>query len=134
MDSKVDIAFQNLKAGLDLLAKEYEALAGILRTEKTLLLSTEIDKLNENNKIKEALLFKIRGLCGRLLRDGGEAQRAGLAAGAVRSDGGDARDLPVAAEPDPADRAGAGADARGDAVRPPHARCRVERLNAGGEP
>ncbi len=56
--------FEKLLANLEELTKQYRLLLDCVRKEKELLIQTQIDKLNENNALKEQILFKIRNLDG----------------------------------------------------------------------
>jgi flagellar biosynthesis/type III secretory pathway chaperone len=60
MDASQDKAYQKLVNNLEELTKLYRQLLDIVRKEKELLLAADIAKLDENNKDKEALLYKIR--------------------------------------------------------------------------
>ncbi len=62
---------QNLINVLEDQIKVYRHLLEIVRKEKDILISANLDDLNENNKSKEAMLLKIRAL---------EAQRLAAAA------------------------------------------------------
>lgn len=56
------IIFTKLLGNLEELTKQYRHLLDCVRKEKEFLIQTQIDKLNENNTLKETILFKIRGL------------------------------------------------------------------------
>jgi flagellar biosynthesis/type III secretory pathway chaperone len=56
----MDRHFQKLVANLEDITKLYRQLLEMVRTEKELLINSEIEKLSESNKAKEALLYKIR--------------------------------------------------------------------------
>jgi flagellar biosynthesis/type III secretory pathway chaperone len=60
MDAVLATPFQKLTSSLDELVKLYRALLEIVRQEKDLLISSDIERLNESNKTKEVLLAKIR--------------------------------------------------------------------------
>ncbi len=60
MDATVDRAFQKLEANLEELTKIYRALLDIVRKEKEILLKADREALDESNKLKEELLFKLR--------------------------------------------------------------------------
>ena len=47
--------------------KIYRALLDVVRKEKEILVSANLDDLNENNRAKEAMLIKIRSLEGQRL-------------------------------------------------------------------
>lgn len=64
MDASQEKSYQRLVANLEELTKLYRSLLEVCRKEKDLLLTADIAKLSENNKEKEALLYKIRGLDG----------------------------------------------------------------------
>lgn len=58
--------------------KVYRHLLEVVRKEKQILISANLDELNENNKTKEAMLIKIRAL---------EADRIRVASGVCQSIG-----------------------------------------------
>ncbi|MBV2168856.1 MAG: flagellar protein FlgN [Bdellovibrio sp.] len=60
MDATVERAFQKLEANLEELTKIYRSLLDIVRKEKDILLKADRDALDESNKLKEELLFKLR--------------------------------------------------------------------------
>lgn len=60
MDATVERAFQKLETNLEELTKIYRALLDVVRKEKELLLAADREALEENNRIKEDLLFKLR--------------------------------------------------------------------------
>lgn len=60
MDTTVERAFQKLEANLEELTKIYRALLDIVRKEKDLLVKADLPALDESNKLKEDLLFKLR--------------------------------------------------------------------------
>jgi len=53
-------SYQKLILNLEELTKMYRLLLEIVRKEKELLVSADIEKLDANNKEKEALLYKLR--------------------------------------------------------------------------
>lgn len=55
-------AYEKMCESLEDLIKVYRALLEIVRKEKEILVSANIDDLNENNKAKEAMLMKVRAL------------------------------------------------------------------------
>jgi flagellar biosynthesis/type III secretory pathway chaperone len=69
--------------------KVYRGLLEVVRKEKEILVAANLDELNENNRSKEAMLIKIRGL---------ETQRVALATDCYQTLGleGDARLLEIA--------------------------------------
>lgn len=62
MDVKAIECFDKLNESLDGLISVYRNLLQIVRKEKSILVSANLDDLNENNKAKEAMLLKIRSL------------------------------------------------------------------------
>ena len=60
MDATVERAFQKLEANLEELTKLYRALLDVVRKEKEILIRADRDALEENNLLKEDLLFKLR--------------------------------------------------------------------------
>jgi hypothetical protein len=56
--------FEKLVHNLEDMTKHYRTLLDTVRKEKDLLLNTNIEKLNENNVVKEQTLFKIKSLDG----------------------------------------------------------------------
>ncbi len=60
----VEKSFEKLVNQLDELTKNYRLLLDCVRKEKELLISTDIEKLNANNLLKEDLLYKIKSLDG----------------------------------------------------------------------
>lgn len=64
MDASQEKSYQRLVGNLEEITKLYRSLLEVVRIEKDLLVAANIDKLNESNKEKEALLYKIRGLDG----------------------------------------------------------------------
>lgn len=67
-DSTKDRSFQRLVANLEDLTKLYRQLLDLVRKEKQLLVEANMDKLQENNQLKEDLLFKIKSLDGLRFR------------------------------------------------------------------
>lgn len=61
MDVTVERAFQKLESNLEELTKIYRSLLDIVRKEKEILLKADRDALDESNKLKEDLLFRLRG-------------------------------------------------------------------------
>src|SRR5688500_7477096 len=57
-----DELYKKLVECLDDELKVYRHLLDIIRKEKEILISANIDDLNENNKAKEAMLMKLRAL------------------------------------------------------------------------
>lgn len=53
---------QNLLNTLEELVRLYRALLETVRREKEILISSQLDDLNENNRGKEAILLKIQGV------------------------------------------------------------------------
>jgi hypothetical protein len=53
---------QNLIDSLEELVRLYRGLLDNVRREKDILVSSNIDELNENNRAKEVILLKIRGV------------------------------------------------------------------------
>ncbi len=60
----VEKSFDKLVTHLDELTKNYRQLLDCVRKEKELLILTDVEKLNENNLLKEQLLFKIKSMDG----------------------------------------------------------------------
>lgn len=54
--------YQHLSSSLDQLIKVYRTLLDVIRHEKEILISSDIESLTENNRSKEALLVKIKSL------------------------------------------------------------------------
>jgi hypothetical protein len=63
-----DRSFQRLVANLEDLTKLYRQLLDLVRKEKVLLVEANMEKLQENNQLKEDLLFKIKSLDGLRFR------------------------------------------------------------------
>ena len=74
------IAYDKLTTNLDELLKHYRLLLDCVRKEKDFLLLADIDKLNENNTLKEELTIKIK------LLDNHRVSFAADLAHAVRAD------------------------------------------------
>lgn len=55
-------AFTELVACLEEMVKVYRALLEVVRKEKEILIESRIDELNENNKVKDGLLVRVRTL------------------------------------------------------------------------
>ncbi len=60
----IEKSFEKLSLHLEELTKHYRQLLDIVRKEKDLLILTDVEKLNENNQLKEQLIFKIKSLDG----------------------------------------------------------------------
>lgn len=60
MEANIERAYQKLETNLEELTKIYRALLDIVRKEKELLLNADREALDESNKLKEELLFKLR--------------------------------------------------------------------------
>ncbi|MNJ92741.1 FlgN protein [compost metagenome] len=60
MDVTIERAYQKLETNLEDLTKTYRSLLDVVRKEKEILLKADRDALDENNRIKEDLLFKLR--------------------------------------------------------------------------
>ncbi len=56
--------FEKLVKNLEEITKQYRLLLDCVRKEKEVLIQANIEKLNENNQLKELLLSKIKGLDG----------------------------------------------------------------------
>ena len=54
--------FEKLVKNLEDITKQYRSLLDCVRKEKDILISANIEKLNENNLLKEQLLAKIKSL------------------------------------------------------------------------
>lgn len=68
---------------LKLEVKVYRSLLDVVRKEKEILISTDLDDLNENNRTKESLLIRLKSL---------ESQRINLATSVCKSLGIDSED------------------------------------------
>lgn len=60
---------------LDEQIKVYRHLLDVVRKEKDILVSANLDDLNENNRTKEAMLIKIRALESQRLKSASELHR-----------------------------------------------------------
>ncbi|MFN7263034.1 MAG: flagellar protein FlgN [Pseudobdellovibrionaceae bacterium] len=58
----MEVSTAKLVNNLEDLIKQYRLLLDVVRKEKDLLIAADIEKLNENNQSKEALIYKIRSL------------------------------------------------------------------------
>lgn len=67
-ESTKDRSFQRLVANLEEMTKLYRQLLDLVRKEKQLLIDADMTKLQENNEIKENLLFKIKSIDGLRMR------------------------------------------------------------------
>lgn len=56
------LAYEKMIANLDDMLKNYRQLLDLVRKEKDLLLTSNIDQLNENNNSKEQVIIKIKAL------------------------------------------------------------------------
>ena len=54
--------YKNLEQNLDDLIKVYRHILGIVRNEKNILISANLNELNENNRAKEQMLVKANQL------------------------------------------------------------------------
>lgn len=61
-DQRIETAYQKLTSNLDDMTTSYRALLELVRKEKDFLLSADLEKLQENNQNKEAVLFKVKAL------------------------------------------------------------------------
>jgi hypothetical protein len=59
-EKKIEGAFAKLVSNLEDLTKIYRTLLDLIRKEKDLLINSDLEALNENNKAKEALIYKLR--------------------------------------------------------------------------
>ena len=55
-------SFQNLIHVLESEIKIYRDILGLVRTEKEFLVNSDLIQINENNRAKEVMILKIRGL------------------------------------------------------------------------
>ena len=55
-------AYKSLYENIDSIISVYRRLLDIVRSEKEILISAQLDELNESNKAKEAMLKKVRHL------------------------------------------------------------------------
>ncbi len=60
MDASQTATYNKLTSNLDELVKLYRNLLDVVRKEKDFLLQSQIESINESNKIKDTLLTKIR--------------------------------------------------------------------------
>lgn len=60
MSQQLNDLQMNLMNSLEELVKHYRALLETVRQEKEILISTQLDDLNENNRAKEAIVLKIQ--------------------------------------------------------------------------
>jgi flagellar biosynthesis/type III secretory pathway chaperone len=67
-ESTVDRSYQRLVGNLEEMTKLYRLLLDLVRKEKQLLVDADMEKLQENNEIKENLLFKIKSIDGLRMR------------------------------------------------------------------
>lgn len=56
------LAYEKMISNLDDMLKNYRQLLDIVRKEKDLLITSNIDQLNENNNTKEQVIIKIKAL------------------------------------------------------------------------
>lgn len=61
-EQKIEASYQKLTSNLEELTKIYRTLLDLLRKEKELLIQSDLSSLDESNKTKEALLYKLRAL------------------------------------------------------------------------
>jgi flagellar biosynthesis/type III secretory pathway chaperone len=73
MSTQEDVS--RLLSVLDEQIKVYRHLLEIVRKEKDILVSADLDELNENNRTKEAMLIKIRALESARLKTASEVHR-----------------------------------------------------------
>lgn len=64
MDASHEKSYSKLVHSLEDLTKLYRSLLELVRKEKDLLVSAQIDKLQESNQAKESMLYKIRTIDG----------------------------------------------------------------------
>lgn len=62
MNQNLKALYTKLTDNLEDQVKIYRHLLEIVRKEKDILISAELDELNENNRAKEAMLLKLRAL------------------------------------------------------------------------
>jgi flagellar biosynthesis/type III secretory pathway chaperone len=62
VESSSSHSYQELCEGLDQLIKVYRHLLETVRKERDILVAAKLEELNENNKVKEAHLLRIRSL------------------------------------------------------------------------
>ena len=77
------ILFQKLISNLEELTKQYRLLLDCIRKEKELLINTDVQKLNENNILKETILIKVKTV---------DSQRKNLAVELAQVVGADTRE------------------------------------------
>lgn len=56
------LAYEKMISNLDEMLKNYRQLLDLVRKEKDLLITSDIDLLNENNSLKEQVIIKIKAL------------------------------------------------------------------------
>lgn len=61
-EQRIESAYKKLASNLDEVTKSYRTLLEIVRTEREILISAQIEKLHENNASKEAALYKLKAL------------------------------------------------------------------------
>ncbi len=64
--------YNRLVLTLDELVKHYRSLLVVVRKEKEILISADLDLLNDNNKTKEELILKIKALDSQRVRQAGD--------------------------------------------------------------
>lgn len=85
MKSATKESFHKLVMNLEDQIKIYRSLLEVVRKEKDILVSANLDDLTENNKTKEAMLLKLKGLESSRIRYTAEVASAeGLASEAPR--------------------------------------------------
>ncbi|PIS11706.1 MAG: flagellar protein FlgN [Bdellovibrio sp. CG10_big_fil_rev_8_21_14_0_10_47_8] len=60
MEASNERSYQKLVLCLEELTKLYRSLLDVVRKEKDILIAADVEKLNDSNKVKETLLYKIR--------------------------------------------------------------------------
>lgn len=68
MNSETLKLYKSLQENIQQMIKMYRVLLDIVRKEKEILISANLKDLNENNKKKESLLFKLRQLEGERMK------------------------------------------------------------------
>jgi len=63
-EQRTESAFKKLVTNLDDMTKSYRSLLDVVRKEKDFLLQSEIEKLRDNNSVKESTLTKLKALDG----------------------------------------------------------------------
>lgn len=63
-EERTHTAFRKLVTNLDDMTKAYRSFLDVVRKEKDFLLQSEIEKLRDNNSIKESTLTKLKALDG----------------------------------------------------------------------